>query len=128
MAQNGDLRPLQYSCFLILITNKILLKAYNGNRDGFGLMYSKNNKSITEKFLPKKFKSVLKCFNKHAKNTNQIALHFRFATQGEKNNFNSHPFCILNKKLGDNFDLFLNHIDLRITRVLSIELRDLLFV
>ena len=91
------------------ITDKILLRAYNGNKDGFGLMYSKNNKIITEKFLPKKFKSVLKCFNKHAKNTNQIALHFRFATQGEKNNFNSHPFCILNKKLGDNFDLFLMH-------------------
>jgi len=91
------------------ITDKILLKAYNGNKDGFGLMYSKNNKIITEKFLPKKFKSVLKCFNKHAKNTNQIALHFRFATQGDKNNFNSHPFCILNKKLGDNFDLFLMH-------------------
>lgn len=35
------------------ITNKILLKAYNGNKDGFGLMYSKNNKIITEKFLPK---------------------------------------------------------------------------
>jgi hypothetical protein len=91
------------------ITDKILLRAYNGNKDGFGLMYSKDNKIITEKFLPKKFKSVLKCFNKHAKNTNQIALHFRFATQGEKNNFNSHPFCILNKKLGDNFDLFLMH-------------------
>jgi hypothetical protein len=91
------------------ITDKILLKAYNGNKDGFGLMYSKNNKIITEKFLPKKFKSVLKCFNKHAKNTNQIALHFRFATTGDKNNFNSHPFCILNKKLGDNFDLYLMH-------------------
>ena len=91
------------------ITDKILLKAYNGNKDGFGLMYSKNNKIITEKFLPKKFKSVLKCFNKHAKYTNQIALHFRFATTGDKNNFNSHPFCILNKKLGDNFDLYLMH-------------------
>ena len=91
------------------ITDKILLKAYNGNKDGFGLMYAKNNKIITEKFLPKKFKSVLKCFKRHAKNTNQIALHFRFATQGDKNNFNSHPFCILNKKLGDNFDLYLMH-------------------
>ena len=91
------------------ITDKILLKAYNGNKDGFGLMYSKNNKIITEKFLPKKFKSVLKSFKRHAKNTNQIALHFRFATQGDKNNFNSHPFCILNKKLGDNFDLYLMH-------------------
>lgn len=91
------------------ITDKILLKAYNGNKDGFGLMYSKNNKIITEKFLPKKFKSVLKCFKRHAKNTNQIALHFRFATTGDKNNFNSHPFCILNKKLGDNFDLYLMH-------------------
>ena len=48
------------------ITDKILLKAYNGNKDGFGLMYSKDNKIITEKFLPKKFKSVLKCFNKHS--------------------------------------------------------------
>ena len=91
------------------ITDKILLRAYNGNKDGFGLMYYKNNKIITEKFLPKKFKSVLKCFKRHAKNTNQIALHFRFATQGDKNNFNSHPFCILNKKLGDNFDLYLMH-------------------
>ena len=27
------------------ITDKILLKAYNGNKDGFGLMYSKNNKN-----------------------------------------------------------------------------------
>lgn len=91
------------------ITDKILFKAYSGNKDGFGLMYTKNNKVIVEKFLPKKFKSVLKCFKRHAKNTNQIALHFRFATQGDRNNFNSHPFCILNKKLGDNFDLYLMH-------------------
>ena len=71
------------------ITNKILLRAYNGNKDGFGLMYSKDNKIITEKFLPKKFKSVLKCFNKHAKNTNQIALHFRFAFSSSNNLLNS---------------------------------------
>ncbi len=34
----------------------------------------------------------------------------------------------ISSDLFHNFDLFLNHIDLRITRVLSIELRDLLFV
>lgn len=91
------------------ITEKIITRAYNGNKDGFGLMYVKDGKIISEKFYAKKLKSILKCFKRHAPFTEEIALHFRYATQGDKNNFNCHPFIILNKKLGDNFDLSLMH-------------------
>ena len=96
------------------IKKEYLEKAFKTNPHGFGLMYVRNNKIISEKFVTKNFKTILKAFKKHSKFTNEIGLHFRYATVGSINNFNSHPFTILNKKLGDNFDISLMHNSPRI--------------
>ena len=91
------------------ITEEHLRNSFSKNPHGFGLMYLKDKEIKSVKFLPRKFKEVLKCFNKHKTKTNQIALHFRFATQGLTNNFNAHPFVIMNKKEGDNYSCSLMH-------------------
>lgn len=92
------------------IKTEYLKNAYEKNPHGFGLMYLKNKKIVAVKYLPKNFKQVLKTFDKHKNKTNQIAIHFRLATVGYKNNFNSHPFFITNEKLfGDTFDCALMH-------------------
>ena len=75
-------------------TKKILSRAYSNNADGFGLMYLKNNKIVAEKIYPKTFKDVRKLFKKHRDLTDEIALHFRICTNGNKNKFNSHPFNV----------------------------------
>jgi predicted glutamine amidotransferase len=91
------------------ITEEHLKNSYAKNPHGFGLMYLKDKQIKSVKFLPRNFKEVKKCFNKHKTRTNQIALHFRFATQGLTNNFNSHPFIVLDKNLGDSYSCLLMH-------------------
>ena len=70
-------------------------QSYTSNKDGFGLMYIKDNKIITEKILPKNFDDCLKLFNKHKNNCKEIGLHWRFKTVGNINLENCHPHKVL---------------------------------
>ena len=88
-------------------TKKILSRAYSNNADGFGLMYLKNNKIVAEKIYPKTFKDVRKLFKKHRDLTEEIALHFRICTNGNKNKFNSHPFNVFDYDF--KYQMFLMH-------------------
>jgi len=80
----NDLKSLDY---------KDLETAYNRNSQGFGVMYmNKENKFITDKFLPKNFNEVKNFFNVHKSQTDKMAIHFRFTTEGATNKKNCHPF------------------------------------
>lgn len=72
--------------------------AYERNSNGFGLMYlDKQNKFVSDKFVPNDFNEVKTFFNLHKNNTDQMAIHFRFTTQGVTNKKNCHPFISYNK-------------------------------
>ena len=87
-------------CLIILVNDtkalsfKDMETAYKRNSDGFGIMYmNKENKFISDKFLPKNFNEVKNFFNFHKVNAKgQIAIHFRFTTEGKTNKKNCHPF------------------------------------
>ena len=64
------------------------------------------NKIIADKIYPKNLDDVKKLFSKHKNKTEYIALHFRYATNGEKNKFNSHPFKVVEN---ENIKMFLMH-------------------
>jgi len=70
-------------------------QSFLSNRDGFGIMYLKDNKIITEKILPKKFDDCLKLYNKHKNNCKEMGLHWRFKTVGNINLDNCHPHKVL---------------------------------
>jgi predicted glutamine amidotransferase len=74
-------------------------ESYNSNKDGFGLMYIKDNKIITEKILPKNFDDCLQLFNKHKNNCKEIGLHWRFKTVGNINLDNCHPHQVLKNEV-----------------------------
>ena len=80
----NDLKSLSYSD---------LETAYKRNSDGFGVMYiNKENKFVSDKFVPKNFTEVKNFFNVHKSQTNKMAIHFRFTTEGKTNKKNCHPF------------------------------------
>jgi hypothetical protein len=80
----NDLKSLNY---------KDLETAYDRNSNGFGVMYmNKENKFVSDKFLPKNFNDVKNFFNAHKTQTNKMAIHFRFTTEGKTNKKNCHPF------------------------------------
>ena len=93
---------------LIVIGNKdnvvkqttILKNALNTNKDGFGLMYFKNDNIVSKKTLSNKFHDVENLIKSASEDCNgKIALHFRFATEGVKDKRNTHPIPILTKAL-----------------------------
>ena len=90
------------------IKDEVLKRAYENNKNGFGLFYFNNekNKIIADKIYPKNLDDVKKLFSKHKNKTEYIALHFRYATNGEKNKFNSHPFKVVEN---ENIKMFLMH-------------------
>ena len=76
----NDLKSLNY---------KDLETAYDRNSNGFGVMYmNKENKFVSDKFLPKNFNDVKNFFNAHKTQTNKMAIHFRFTTEGKTNKKN----------------------------------------
>ena len=80
----NDVKSLNY---------KDLETAYKRNSNGFGVMYmNKENKFVSDKFLPKNFNDVKNFFNVHKTQTNKMAIHFRFTTEGKTNKKNCHPF------------------------------------
>lgn len=95
------------------IKNDIIEKSFTRNPHGFGLMFlDKKNNLVTKKFYTKrinKIKKELKLIEKDLNKSKSIGLHFRYNTAGLTNNFNSHPFKILDKSKGDKFDLALMH-------------------
>jgi predicted glutamine amidotransferase len=90
---------------LIILANDIkslsiddMETAYNRNSDGFGVMYlNKKNNFVSDKFLPNDFNEVKTFFNDHKKNTDTIAMHFRYKTEGKINKKNCHPFISYNQ-------------------------------
>ena len=85
----NDLKSLNY---------KDLETAYKRNSDGFGVMYLDNKKNfVSDKFCPKNFNELKKFFNYHKKKTDQMAIHFRFKTEGAINKKNCHPFISYQK-------------------------------
>jgi len=86
-------------CLIILandiqsINYKDLEIAYNRNQNGFGVMYiNKKDQFISEKFVPNNFTEVKNFFNLHKNETDRMAIHFRFTTEGKTNKKNCHPF------------------------------------
>jgi len=81
----NDIKSLDY---------KDLETAYERNQNGFGVMYlDKKENFISDKFVPKNFTELKNFFNVHKQNANnQMALHFRFTTEGKTNTKNCHPF------------------------------------
>lgn len=90
---------------LIILANDLkslslddLETAYNRNSDGFGVMYlNKNNNFVSEKFVPNDFNEVKTFFNHHKKQTDEMAIHLRFTTEGKTNKKNCHPFISYNQ-------------------------------
>ena len=99
---------IMYSKNPLKISIDDMKQAYSSNKDGFGLMYVKNNQVIVKKILPKKFDDILNLYNLHKTQTKEIALHFRFKTQGLINHANCHPYKIFSKKENGR-DTFLMH-------------------
>ena len=93
------------------ITRKIIEKAFIQNPHGFGLMYiSKDTGRIVSKkvFYKKKLKKIVKTFDQHKNQCDQIALHFRITTQGNTNNKKLPP--VRNSKSeNDKIDCSLMH-------------------
>ena len=86
-------------CLIILandiqsINYKDLEIAYNRNSNGFGVMYiNKKDQFISDKFVPNNFTEVKNFFNLHKNETDRIAIHFRYTTEGKTNKKNCHPF------------------------------------
>jgi hypothetical protein len=91
---------------LIVIGNKddvvkqttILQNALIQNKDGFGLMYFKNDNIVSKKTLSYKYHDVDNLIKSAINDCNgKIGLHFRFATEGIKDKRNTHPIPILSK-------------------------------
>lgn len=99
---------IMYSKNPLKISFDDMEQAFSSNKDGFGLMYVKNDRIIFKKILPQKFDEIVNLYNIHKTQTKEIALHFRFKTQGLINHSNCHPYKILTRK-EHNRDTFLMH-------------------
>ena len=78
----------------------ILKNALNTNKNGFGLMYFKNDNIISKKTLSDKFHDVDNLIKSASEDCHgKIALHFRFATEGIVDKRNTHPIPILTKAI-----------------------------
>ena len=100
-------------CLIVLVNDKKsfnkddLKTAYRRNQNGMGVMYvNKNNEFVSDKFLPKNENEVINFYNLHSSQTNKIAIHLRFTTQGKTNKKNCHPFISYKK---DNHFIGLMH-------------------
>ena len=84
-----------------------LKTAYKRNQNGMGVMYvNKNNEFVSDKFLPKNENEVINFYNLHSSQTDKIAIHLRFTTEGKTNKKNCHPFISYKK---DNHFIGLMH-------------------
>ena len=100
-------------CLIILVNDKKsfnkndLKTAYKRNQNGMGVMYvNKNNEFVSDKFLPKNENEVINFYNLHSSQTDKIAIHLRFTTEGKTNKKNCHPFISYKK---DNHFIGLMH-------------------
>lgn len=77
-----------------------------GNRDGFGMMWVEDGRVKTEKSM-QSWQGIMDLYK--TKMDNDIAVHVRNATFGEKNIPNCHPYEVLSIDLGDKIDLWMMH-------------------
>ena len=92
------------------ITDTMVNCAYQNNSDGFGVMFYDEDKIQVRKIgQPKSFNHLEKVWSSFKNLNIPMGLHFRFATNGNTNKGNSHPFQILSKQHGDDRDMWLMH-------------------
>jgi hypothetical protein len=80
----------------IIPSNKELKNAWANNPDGAGVMYTEVGQDTINIFKSLDYSVFAKHISKLRKNINinSVVLHFRFATHGEVNLDNAHPFSI----------------------------------
>src|SRR5260221_11352768 len=89
-----------------------------GKRDGFGLAYVQGERTANGKLIGNTGRVMIvksmgysaqikKIYEEHM--DNNIAVHVRNATLGEKNEENCHPYVVLSKNLGQKGDLVMFH-------------------
>lgn len=83
------------------------INAQSINADGLGVMYIENDRLKIEKAIDLQEQDLL--FQKVNKMAGAKTIHLRFSTGGKTNEENCHPFELLNKDLGDPFDLAVMH-------------------
>lgn len=74
-----------------LVSYSALEAGFKKNSDGAGFAYNMGGKLIVQKGFFK-FDEFIKAYEPHA--NRQMVIHFRWATHGEKNQFNCHPWLI----------------------------------
>jgi hypothetical protein len=72
-----------------------LRSAFNRNDDGWGLMRQGRKGPVIHRGMSTKFDDFLKIYSKFYEKF-ECAIHFRFATQGERNEANCHPYDLGN--------------------------------
>ena len=98
--------------------SKVLERGYSSNKNGFGLFYFNKDKTkiISDKIYPKNIKQVKRLFNRHKNFTDEIAVHFRYATTGELSKFNSHPFKVVSN---EKIEMYLMHNSPKLPSILK---------
>jgi hypothetical protein len=76
-------------------TNGMLADIYRSNPDGIGIMYGTSKGLKVVKVLPKTAAEALDFIGKLPRDDRELALHFRWATHGDKNMLNCHPYDII---------------------------------
>lgn len=77
------------------LDDEFLLRIYEKNKDGLGVMYSQDGKIHVKKIIPKGPGEVLEFYKEHA-DIKDCVIHFRRRTVGEISLANTHPFYVEN--------------------------------
>lgn len=80
---------------------------YEGNSDGFGMMWFDNGGVQVRKILPKTARECIEAFKEVA--NKDVGVHFRMRTHGATDIARVHPYPVFSRDNGDKFDLFLMH-------------------
>jgi len=91
----------------VTIKQEDLYNAWSRNYDGSGVMFwTPENGIKIERRKPSNFETIERMMKRYE--DEDIALHLRYATSGEKEKHNAHPFRVLRKK-SDGEDLVMMH-------------------
>jgi len=88
-------------CVIINHTNnnslddEFLIRIYDKNKDGLGVMYAERGKIHVHKIIPKGPEEVIEFYKEHA-DIKDCVIHFRRRTVGEISLANTHPFYVEN--------------------------------
>ena len=79
----------------LLNTSGLIKDIYETNPDGIGIMYGTSKGLKVVKVLPKTVAEATDFIRKLPKDDRELALHWRWATHGDKNMDNCHPYDII---------------------------------